>query len=249
MAEPLPGFWLQRPNPSALEIGALSGFQLVVIDMEHGAIAPEACDTLVALGLALRLTVLIRVAEPQRILIQQALDYGANGVMVPMVRDGDHAAEVSAYSKYAPLGCRGVGSGRAFGFGAYQEVERSYHANANAETRCHVMIETEKALEDVEAIAALPTVDGLFVGPSDLSLARGRGAFRFTSGDEEDFRRVARACRSHGKLLGLPVGSPLAMALAKTQGAAYVTLTDDLSAQRAGFIKAHSLLDIESGEG
>src|SRR5688572_26248020 len=100
MTHPLPGFWLQRPNPSALEIGALSGFRLVVVDMEHGAITGEACDTLVALGLALQLTVLVRVAAPERILIQQALDHGAHGVMTPMIHDARHAAEVSAYSKY-----------------------------------------------------------------------------------------------------------------------------------------------------
>jgi 4-hydroxy-2-oxoheptanedioate aldolase len=243
MTQPLPGFWLQRPNASALEMGALSGFRLVVVDMEHGAITGEACDTLVALGLALQLMVLVRVAAPERILIQQALDHGAHGVMTPMIHDAQHAAEVSAYSKYAPVGNRGVGSGRAFRYGAYQQVEGDFHAKANAGTRCHIMIETAKALDAVEAIAALPTVDGLFVGPSDLSLARGRGAFRFTSADEQDYRRVAGACRSNGKILGLPAGSPAALALAKAEGAAYVTLTDDLSAQREGFLKALALLE------
>lgn len=243
MAQPLPGFWLQRPHIAALELGALTGYRLVVLDMEHGAITGEACDSLVALGLALELTVLVRVASAERILIQQALDYGAHGVMLPMIRDAQHASEVSAYSKYAPLGNRGVGSGRAYRYGAYQEVQESHHAKSNVETRCHVMIETVRALEDVDAIAALPTVDGLFVGPSDLSLARGRGAFRFTSADEEDYRRVARACRKHGKLLGLPAGSPAALALARAEEAAYVTLTDDLTAQREGFLKARSLLE------
>ena len=243
MAQPLPGFWLQRPYASALEIGALTGFRLVVLDMEHGAITGEACDSLVALGLALQLTVLVRVAAPERILIQQALDYGAHGVMAPMIHDARHAAEVSAHSKYAPLGNRGVGSGRAFRYGAYQQVEGDYHANANAGTRCHIMIETAKALDEVEAIAALPTVDGLFVGPSDLSLARGRGAFRFTAADVQDYRRVAKACRSHGKLLGLPAGSPAALALARAEGAAYVTLTDELSALRDSFLAARALLE------
>jgi 2-keto-3-deoxy-L-rhamnonate aldolase RhmA len=243
MVEPLAGFWLQRPNASALEIGTLTGFRLVVIDMEHGAITAEACDALVGLGLALQLTVLVRVASPERILIQQALDYGAHGVMLPMIRHAQHASEVSACSKYAPLGNRGVGSGRAFRFGAYQQVEQDHHAKANVETRCHVMIETARALEEVEAIAALPTVDGVFVGPSDLSLARGRGAFRFTSADEDDHRLVAHACRRHGKLLGLPAGSPAALALARAEGAAYVTLTDDLAAHREGFLKARALLE------
>ncbi len=242
MVQPIPGFWLQRPNLPALEIAALTGYELVVLDMEHGALTQEACDTLVALGCALGLAVLVRVAESERILIQQALDYGATGVMLPMIRDAMHAAEASAYSKYPPLGRRGVGGGRAFEYGAYQEIDKSFHEASNSKTRCHVMIETAKALEDVDAIAALPTVDGLFVGPSDLSLARGRGAFRFASSDKEDFRRVARACKSHGKLLGLPASTPAALSLAQEVGAAYVTLTDDLSAHRIGFLQARSML-------
>ena len=248
MVQPLPGFWLQRPNASALEIGALCEFRLVVLDMEHGVITGKACDSLVALGVALGLTVLVRVASPERILIQQALDYGAHGVMVPMIQDARHAAEVSAYSKYVPSGNRGVGSGRAFRYGAYQEVEEDHHVRANAETRCHIMIETVKALEEVDAIAARPTVDGLFPGPSDLSLARSRGPFRLSSADEEDFRSIARACRNHGKMLGLPAGGPTALALARAEGAAYVTLTDDLSAQREGFRLARALLETKPKE-
>ena len=237
-----PGFWLERSNLPALEIAALLGYRVAVLDMENGAIAQDACDALVAHGRALGLIVIVRVAAPERILVQQALDYGCDGVMLPMVRDAAHAAEVSAFSKYSPLGTRGVGSGRAFAYGAYHAVNEDLQSKANARTRCHIMIETAGALEEVDAIAVLPTVDGLFVGPSDLSLARGRGAFRFTSGDEEDFRRVARACRNHGKMLGLPAPNPRALALAQAEGASYVTLSDDLTALRIGLAQGLSLL-------
>ena len=242
MTEPDPAFWLERPSLAALEIAAALGYRAVIIDMEPGVIPPDDCDALVAQGRSLRLLVIVRVAASERILIQQALDYGADGVMLPMVRDADHAVEVSAYSKYAPLGCRGVGSGRAFGYGAYQSVDRDFHRQANERTRCHVMIETAPALEQADAIAALPAVDGLFIGPSDLSLARGRGAFRFTGQDEEDFRRVARACRAHGKTLGLPAPNPKTVLLARTEGASYVTLSDDLSALRIGLAQGLAAL-------
>jgi 2-dehydro-3-deoxyglucarate aldolase/4-hydroxy-2-oxoheptanedioate aldolase len=242
MMQPDPGFWLERPNPAALEIAAQLGFRVCVLDLEHGAIAPDACDGLVALGRASGLTVIVRVAAPERILVQQALDYGAEGVMIPMARNAAHAATVSRYAKYAPLGTRGVGSGRAFAFGAYQAIDPDFFAEANARTRCHVMIETAEALEEVEAIAALPTVDGLFIGPSDLSLARGRGSFRFSAADEDDFRRVARACRSRGKVLGLPAASLRAWKLAREEGASYVTLSDDLTALRIGFAQGLAVL-------
>ena len=96
------------------------------------------------------------------------------------------------------------------------------------------MIETAWTLGDVDAIAALASVDGLFIGPFDLSLARGRGAFRYSAEDEADFRRVAKACRRHNKLLGFPAANPGAFALARAEGAAYVTLSDDLTVLLAG---------------
>jgi 2-keto-3-deoxy-L-rhamnonate aldolase RhmA len=238
---PKPGFWLEQPNLAALEIAAILGYRVVVIDMEHGVIAAESCNALAAQARAVGLTVLIRVAAAERILVQQALDYGADAVMLPMIQDAAHAADAAAYSKYPPLGTRGVGTGRAFGYGAYEAVDTDFYRTANLRTKCHVMIETAGALRDAEAIAALPAVDGLFVGPSDLSLARGRGAFRFTEEDENDFKIVARACRQNGKTLGLPAPNARALALALSEGAAYVTISDDLTALRMGLERALAL--------
>jgi 2-keto-3-deoxy-L-rhamnonate aldolase RhmA len=245
--QPDPAFWLERPNLAALEIAAVLGYRVAVLDMEHGVIAQDTCDALVAQARALALAVIVRVAAPERILIQQALDFGADGVMVPMVRDATHAAEVSAHSKFPPLGKRGVGTGRAYAYGAYDAIDVDFQGKANARTRCHIMIETAGALQEVMAIAKLPTVDGLFVGPSDLSLARGRGAFRFTREDEEDFRRVAQACRENGKVLGLPAPSLKALALALSEGASYVTLSDDLTALRVGFEHGLAILRSQAG--
>jgi 4-hydroxy-2-oxoheptanedioate aldolase len=238
---PSPGFWLEQPNLAALEIAAILGYRAVIIDMEHGVVTAESCNALVAQARAIEITVLIRVAAAERVLVQQALDYGADAVMLPMIRDAAHAADAAAYSKYPPLGTRGVGTGRAFGYGAYEAVESDFYRTANLRTKCHVMIETSGALRDVEAIAALPAVDGLFVGPSDLSLALGRGAFRFTKEDETDFRTVARACRQKGKTLGLPAPNARALALALSEGADYVTISDDLTALRKGLEQALAL--------
>jgi 2-keto-3-deoxy-L-rhamnonate aldolase RhmA len=238
---PSPGFWLEQPNLAALEIAAILGYRLVVIDMEHGVVTAESCNALVAQARAMGMTVLIRVAAAERVLVQQALDYGADTVMLPMIRDAAHAADAAALAKYPPLGTRGAGTGRAFGYGAYEAVESDFYRAANIRTKCHVMIETVGALQDADAIAALPSVDGLFVGPSDLSLARGRGAFRFTMEDENDFRTVARACRQNRKTLGLPAPNAKALALALSEGAEYVTLTDDLTALRMGLERALAL--------
>jgi 2-dehydro-3-deoxyglucarate aldolase/4-hydroxy-2-oxoheptanedioate aldolase len=228
-------FWLERSNVAACEIAKLVGYRIVVIDMEHGAIGEEACDVIVAHCRAIGLTSYVRVASAERLRIQQALDFGADGVMLPQLADLAHAREACGYAKYPPLGSRGIGYSRTMSYGAYDNVDDEFFAAENRRTVCHAMIETPGALADVEAIAALDTVDGLFIGPSDLSMTRGRGSFKFSDGDAVDFRTVAAACRAHGKALGLPAPSPKAFALAVAEGASYVTVSDDITALRLGF--------------
>jgi 4-hydroxy-2-oxoheptanedioate aldolase len=230
-------FWLERSNVAACEIAKLVGYRMVVIDMEHGAIGEEACDLIVAHCRAIGLTCYVRVASSERLRIQQALDFGADGVMLPQLTDLAHAREACGYAKYPPLGSRGIGYSRTMSYGAYDNVDDGFFAAENRRTVCHAMIETPGALEDVEAIAALDTVDGLFIGPSDLSMTRGRGSFKFSDGDAADFRAVAAACRAHGKALGLPAPGPKAFGLAADEGASYVTVSDDITALRLGFAK------------
>jgi 4-hydroxy-2-oxoheptanedioate aldolase len=233
--QPRIAFWLERANLAACEIAALVGYELVVIDMEHGAIGSEALDFIVAHCRACGLTCYVRVAAPDRLLIQQALDFGADGVMLPQIADVAHAAEAAAYAKYPPLGTRGVGYSRAMRYGG---VDDAFFEAENRRAVCHVMIETPGALRDVDAIASLETVDGLFIGPADLSMTRGRGAFRFSAEDAADFRAVAASAHRAGKALGLPTPSRAAYDLAVEEEAAYVTISDDLSALRAGFTRA-----------
>ena len=183
MTLPALAFWLERPNIAACEIAQLMGYKTVVLDMEHGAIGDESCDAVVALSRAIGLRCIVRVAAPTRLLIQQALDYGADGVMLPQLENLAHAREACAFAKFPPLGTRGVGYSRIMKYGAYTNIDDGFFAAENKRTLCYPMIETVGALGDVEAIAALATVDGLFVGPSDLSMSRGRGSFKFSQGD------------------------------------------------------------------
>jgi 2-dehydro-3-deoxyglucarate aldolase/4-hydroxy-2-oxoheptanedioate aldolase len=235
MVKPAPAFWLENPNLAACEIAQLVGYTIAIIDMEHGTTGPETCDDIVAHCRALNLTCYVRVAAADRLLIQQALDYGANGVLLPQIVDAEHAAEVCAYAKYPPLGSRGVGYSRTMSYGAYDNIDDRFFDAENRRTVCHPMIETPGALRDVLTILNLATVDGVFIGPSDLSMTRGRGAFRFTAEDQADFRAVAAAARQAGKVLGLPAPGAAAYKLAVDEGAGYVTLSDDLTALRLGF--------------
>jgi 2-keto-3-deoxy-L-rhamnonate aldolase RhmA len=227
-------FWLERPSIVACEIAQLLGYKTVILDMEHGAIGEEACDAIVALSRAVGLRCIVRVAAPSRILIQQALDYGAAGVMLPQLADLEHAAEACAYAKFPPIGTRGAGYSRITKYGAYTNVDDAFFDAQNRETRCYAMIETAGAFRDREAIAALPVVDGFFVGPSDLSMARKRGSFKFSQGDIEDFTAVALAAKKAGKTFGLPSPGAKSFALAVELGASFVTVCDDITALRVG---------------
>jgi 2-keto-3-deoxy-L-rhamnonate aldolase RhmA len=120
-------------------------------------------------------------------------------------------------------------------YGAYTNIDDGFFAAENKRTLCYPMIETAGAFTDVAAIAALDTVDGLFVGPSDLSMSRGRGSFKFSNADAEDFRTVAAAAKANGKGFGLPAPGAGPFALAAEEGATFVTVCDDITALRLGF--------------
>jgi 4-hydroxy-2-oxoheptanedioate aldolase len=121
---------------------------------------------------------------------------------------------------------------------AYGDTPPGFVEAENRSTRCLVMIETPGALREVEAIAALDTVDGLFMGPYDLSLTRGRGQYARTEADREDARRIAHAAKSAGKLLGMPVGSAEDVAFAHAVQADITTVADDVFALKAGLAEA-----------
>jgi 4-hydroxy-2-oxoheptanedioate aldolase len=147
---------------------------------------------------------LAKVAAPDRASIQQPLDFGAGGVIIPHVGNADHAASVTAFAKYPPLGSRSFAGGRTV---EYDAPTHDFFEIENKRAMCLPMIETAEALEAVEEIAALATVDGLFVGPSDLSLRRGRGCYRRTAADRSDLERIAQAAAAARKPWIMPAWS------------------------------------------
>lgn len=224
-------FWIMSDNPTACEIGGLLGYSVAILDMEHGSFDVAAASRMTATARGYDLQIYTRVSSAARVPIQQALDWGSDGVIIPQIAGAAHAREATAFAKYPPRGTRGFGGGRTVGF---NPIPSDFVAFENARTACYAMIETEQALEEVEAIAAVETVDGLFIGPNDLSLARRRGEYRADGRDHDDIARIARAAREAGKPWAMPVGSITDRRFAEAQGAAFVALTDDQSALRRG---------------
>jgi 4-hydroxy-2-oxoheptanedioate aldolase len=233
-------FWIESDTQKACEIGRLAGFDIVIFDMEHGVLDESALDRLVPFCTQLGLDAYVRVSESTQPRIQFALDIGARGVILPQLQDLEHAASVVRYAKYPPLGLRGLGFSRTM---RYDSPSNEYIAEENESRLCYAMIETPGALSSAAQIAELPCVDGLFVGPSDLSLTRGRGVFSASQEDLDDLQAVANGAVKAKKKWAAAAGNPAYRKRASTLGADFVAVADDLSALYTGF----KLLKNETG--
>ena len=199
------GTWHMIGHPAISEILAQAGFDWVAVDIEHGAFPwPQALGAIQAIqGRGCAALVRLPVSAPEH--FKWALDTGAEGVIVPMIRSADDARQAVAYAKYPPVGERGIGISRAHGYGA---TFGEYVATANDETLVIIQIEHIDAVNDIEAICAVPGVDAVFIGPYDLSGTMGlMGQVRHPD-VEAAVDRVLRAAQEANVVAGLLIGDP-----------------------------------------
>ncbi len=195
------GTWLVLGSSLTAEIAGNSGFDWVVLDMEHGM---GGSDGLLAQLQAISGTPaspIVRVASNDPVLIKRALDLGPAGIMAPMINSAADAERVVRAMRYPPQGIRGVTPfTRPADFG---RDFPDYFATANDDLICLVQIETEQAVENAEEIAAVDGVDVLFIGPLDLTV--GLGIMK--QFDHPKYRaaveRIVAACRKAGKMAGI----------------------------------------------
>ncbi|ADD04455.1 HpcH/HpaI aldolase family protein [Natrialba magadii ATCC 43099] len=177
--EPLVGNWLALGDPAVAEMSAQLAFDAVVIDIEH---TPQSLETVTEMIRAVEAAggapespaadtgSIVRVSENDPTEIKRVLDAGADGVMAPMVDTAAEARDLVEATRYPPEGVRGIGLGRATTYGAtFPEAVR----NPETAPITIAQIETETGLEHIADIAAVDGLDGLFVGPADLSAALG----------------------------------------------------------------------------
>jgi 2-keto-3-deoxy-L-rhamnonate aldolase RhmA len=195
--EPLAVAFLDLGSPVTAEITARSGFDVVVVDLEHGAGDEGAARAQIQAADA-HAAVVVRTPEgPAQ--IGRMLDAGASGVIVPQVADADHADRAANAVRYA--GTRGISP---FSRGnRYGQAGRDFRANADAALACIVQIERASALEAVDAIAALPDVDALLMGPADLSADLGCALDLDDPQLRDAARRIGEAAERHGKTAAL----------------------------------------------
>ena len=164
------GTFVQTPHPVVPELLAALGVDVLCLDQEHSAMGVETIHALVGAAALGGVPVVVRVADCTAHHIGSALDAGAAGVLVPRVRSASDAAAAVAFARYAPGGVRGLGPGRAAGYG--RDVARELR-EANERTLVAVQIETRAAVDALDEILAVEGLDLVFVGPGDLSASLG----------------------------------------------------------------------------
>lgn len=220
--------WLSIGNAFSAEILAAQGYDSITIDLQHGIVD---YGTMVGMLQALRASgtvPLARVPWLDPAAVMKALDAGCMGVIAPMIDTPDQAAALVSYIRYPPTGTRSFGPTRAvFATGA------PYDGNADDHMLGFAMIETADGFRNLEAIARTPGLDGLYIGPSDLTVALTGRRYRFGLDREEPemieaIRAVLAAAKTAGIRAGLHCGSAAYAARAAEWGFDMVTLPNDV---------------------
>lgn len=201
----------QLCDPKFVEIiGFEGGFDAVWLDQEHAGISMAQVEHAARAARGVGLDSFVRLAPTDYATVMRPLEAGAGGIMAAQVRGVQQAQDVMRWSKFHPLGLRGVnGSGVD---GRYASLPmRQYMEQANAETFVAIQIEHVDAVHEVEQIAALPGVDVLFIGPADLGQSMGLVGDWNHPRIWEAIERVARAAAAHGVHWAiLPPNAPFA---------------------------------------
>ena len=198
------GLWSGLASSIVAEILAGAGFDWIVIDGEHG---PNDISTLVPQLQAMRggtAEPVFRVPWNDMVIIKRAMDVGARTLLIPFVQNVEEAKRAVAATRYPPLGIRGVSvTPRANDYGRIS----GYHKNAHLDTCVLVQVETRVALKEIDAIAAVDGVDGIFVGPSDLAADFGFLGNSTHPDVQSALKDAAARIRAAGKGAGMLTGN------------------------------------------
>ncbi len=200
------GLWNTIPGSLVAEALAGAGYDWIVIDTEHSLTdVPDTLAMLQAMA-PYPVSAVVRPANNDAVLIKRLLDFGAQTLIVPYVQNADEARAAVAAMRYAPRGMRGMaGMTRASRFGNVKD----YAKRAEEELCLLVQVETSEALGQIDAIAAVDGVDGLFIGPADLAASMGHpgelGHKDVVAAIEDGIRRIVAAGKPAGILTLDPV--------------------------------------------
>jgi len=199
------GSWIMIGHTDVAEIMAQAGFDWIAVDIEHSPINFETVQAIFQAMKGTNCQPFVRLSDNDPVVIKRVMDRGATGIIVPMVNSREDAENAVKAVKYPPKGNRGVGLGRASGYGANFE---DYFKTINDQVVVIVMIEHIDAVNNIDSILSVPGIDGLFIGPYDLSGSMGI-AGQLEHPDVIKARdRVIKSAHKHNIALGIHVVHP-----------------------------------------
>tara|TARA_B110000503_G_scaffold138812_1_gene225738 strand:+ start:1727 stop:2548 length:822 start_codon:yes stop_codon:yes gene_type:complete len=244
--------WLSIPNAFTAEIMAEQGYDSITVDVQHGVIDFSDCVSMLQAMRASGVVPISRVPWLDPAIIMKVLDAGSMGVICPMVNTKSQAEELVSYCKYPPHGVRSFGPTRAnISLGA------NYWKEANQNIVCLAMIETQEAYDNVEEIASTPGLDGLYIGPADLTLGLSKGKLAPGFDREEPemieaTKNILAAAKKNNKIAALHCGTPEYAAKGVQWGFDMVTISNDvrllISASSSSVKKFRNLMDDDNTE-
>lgn len=196
------GSWLTIPHQNVIEILATAGFEWLTIDIEHSAIDIQTVQNLIGHIQANGMEALVRVSKNDEVIIKRVMDAGANGVIVPMVKNIEEAKQAVSYVKYPPFGNRGVGLSRAQHYGIGFQ---SYKNWVQKESVVIVQVEHIDSVTNLPGILDVDGVDGIIVGPYDLSASMGKPGLFDDKDVKEVLQEIDRTTIAKEKVLGFHV--------------------------------------------
>lgn len=193
------GTWVTIGHQSIIEVLASAGFEWITLDMEHAAIDYETAFNLIGHIQGNGMEALVRVSKNEEVPIKRVMDAGANGVIVPMIKNGEEARRAVSYVKYPPVGKRGVGLSRAQKYGTDFE---NYKHWTNNEAVVIAQVEHIEAVENLEEILNTEGIDGIIIGPYDLSASMGYPGEYERDDVKESLTKVIEVTKKSSKSLG-----------------------------------------------
>jgi len=219
------GLWVTVESPSVTEIGVALGIDWVVVDMEHGHLGFREVMEQVRVVRGTETPVLIRVPEVQQSTIKRALDIGAHGVLLPLVRNRADVERGFRFGRYPMRGERGVGGERAVQWGLGFEEYLGY---ADEETMIVPIIETRDAAENIDEILCVPGLEAIVFGPADLSATYGHLGKWEGPGLAEKILEIRAKAAAQGIAAGIMARSAEDSLMRRDQGFNMIALGSDL---------------------
>jgi 2-keto-3-deoxy-L-rhamnonate aldolase RhmA len=229
--KPVLGLTITTPSPDVAAQAANLGFDFIWIEMEHSAITLETARAMILATRGTPTIPFIRVPVNELWTAKRALDIGALGVIFPFTSTPELARRAVEACKYPPSGRRGFGPGLA---GLRWPVPGAYQDFADRNVMVVIIIEQKEAVDRIEEIAAVPGIDVIFIGTSDLSFSLGLRGKQDDPAHREAVARVIRAAQNHKIPVGRPAGSAAQIPDLVKQGFLFFQAPSELSFMAAG---------------